>query len=143
MKYGRCEPDYCACDDFFQSLRAFYRGEYDHLIRKGPKMTEFREVPAVAGQIMPFGSPVKRGEGDRLILAQISLDRQGRLDPRLDDDTALVCGLLRPAPRGFPYRHRGECEVGEEVSLLENGGAMGLVDGLQLWLEFRDGKLVG
>lgn len=33
MKCGRCEPDYCGCHDFFEGLRAWGRGDYDHLLR--------------------------------------------------------------------------------------------------------------
>lgn len=33
MKCRRCtDPDYCACHDFFTSFRAFWRGDYDHLM---------------------------------------------------------------------------------------------------------------
>lgn len=35
MKCGRCQPDYCACQDFYDGFRAFHRGEYDHLLPAG------------------------------------------------------------------------------------------------------------
>jgi len=36
MTCGRCEPDYCACADFFGSYLSFHRGEIDRVLAPSP-----------------------------------------------------------------------------------------------------------
>lgn len=70
MICGRCEPDYCACHDFFLSFREFHSGKYAHL--QGNDVRECAWLPYCGLGAKPLGTghrlvQIERRNGDREI----------------------------------------------------------------------------
>jgi hypothetical protein len=127
-KCSRCKvapADYCACEDFFGSLRALGRGEYDHLLKpgmtKGPTDMKFRD--AIAAEAMPYGSYV-----------EVGADGYARPDP-----TLCCAGGVVKRPPG----HQNAAEAGEMLKVVTDGPIAAVIDGMTVHLELEEGRIRG
>lgn len=128
MKCGKCDPDgYCACQDFFDGLRALGRGEYDHLLppggtRKGP--TDMKYIDAIAAADMPYGTYV-----------EVAQDGYARPDPTFE------------CRGGVIYRPPGEandCKAGDDLKVATDGPIMVLsTHGMNIPVVLEDGRVKG